>query len=159
MITLRQILEVIWIYLPAYFANASPVVFGGGGPIDAGLKWLDGKPLFGSHKTIRGTFFGIIMGTIIGVLQGNLAGGLLQSLGAILGDILFSFLKRRINMQPGDSLPLIDQLDFIVIAVILSFPIQQPSLFQILAIIVLTLPLHYLVNIVAWVFKLKKNPW
>jgi len=159
MISLQQVLEVIWVYLPAYFANASPVIFGGGGPIDAGLKWLDGKPLLGSHKTIRGTFFGIIVGTIVGVVQGNPIGGLLQSFGAILGDILFSFFKRRLNMQPGDSLPLVDQLDFIVIAVFLSYPIQQTPIMQIITIVILTLPLHYMVNIIAWVFKLKKNPW
>jgi CDP-2,3-bis-(O-geranylgeranyl)-sn-glycerol synthase len=61
--------ETIYIYLPAYLANAAPVVLGGGGAIDGGRKWLDGKPLFGDHKTVRGTISGLAVGTLVGLAQ------------------------------------------------------------------------------------------
>ena len=62
------VIETIWLFLPAYFANASPVLLGGGGPLDGGSKWIDGKPILGSHKTIKGTTIGILAGVTVGVL-------------------------------------------------------------------------------------------
>jgi CDP-2,3-bis-(O-geranylgeranyl)-sn-glycerol synthase len=135
------------------------VIFGGGGPLDGGAKWIDGKPILGSHKTIKGTLFGILTGTSVGIFQGNLGGGLLQAVGAIFGDMVFSFFKRRIDLEPGASFPLVDQLDFIVFAIILSYPFQYTEFDRIIVIILLTLPLHYLSNFIAYLFKLKKNPW
>ncbi len=56
--------ETIYIYLPAYIANATPVILGGGGSLDRGRNWVDGKPVFGDHKTIRGTLSGLAAGFI-----------------------------------------------------------------------------------------------
>ncbi len=159
MTVLQTIVSAVILFLPAYFANASPVVFGGGGPLDGGRKWLDGKPFLGSHKTVKGTLFGILAGALIGVLQGNIVGGALQAVGAIFGDIFVSFLKRRVNLKPGDSLPLADQLDFIIFAIVLSYPVQHTPVDQMLAILLLTVPVHYAVNYIAWLLKLKEHPW
>jgi CDP-2,3-bis-(O-geranylgeranyl)-sn-glycerol synthase len=159
MTILELVLESIYLYLPAYFANASPVVMGGGAPLDGGRTWRDGRPLLGSHKTIKGTFFGILIGTLVGFIQFNAIGGLLQATGAITGDLVVSFIKRRMNMVPGESLPLADQLDFIIVAIIFSSTVQQTSLDKIIAIILVTVPIHYVVNFIAWLLKLKENPW
>jgi CDP-2,3-bis-(O-geranylgeranyl)-sn-glycerol synthase len=153
------VIETIWLFLPAYFANASPVLLGGGGPLDGGAKWIDGKPILGSHKTIKGTIIGILAGVTVGVLQGNFVGGVFQAIGAILGDLASSFYKRRIDLKPGESFPPADQLDFIFFAVLLSFPVQNTELYRIIIIILLTIPLHYLANFIAYILKLKENPW
>ncbi|MCW4049830.1 MAG: CDP-2,3-bis-(O-geranylgeranyl)-sn-glycerol synthase [Candidatus Bathyarchaeota archaeon] len=152
-------ISALYTYLPAYFANASPVVLGGGPPLDGGSRWSDGRPLLGDHKTIKGTFYGILVGIIVGVLQGNIVGGSMQAVGAIAGDIIVSFLKRRIDLVPGESFPVGDQLDFIVFAVILSYPFQNTSWGQIVTILLITLPIHYAVNYIAWLTKLKEHPW
>ena len=156
---IQTILLAIYTYLPSYVANASPVVLGGGSPLDGGRLWLDGKPLLGSHKTVKGTLLGFLVGLVVGLAQGNPVGGSLQALGAVIGDLVGSFYKRRLGMKPGDSLPFSDQLDFIVLAVALSYPVQQTPLDQVAAILIITMPIHYMVNIVAWALKLKKNPW
>ena len=156
---LQTVLATVYLFLPSYFANASPVVLGGGEPLDGGRKWLDGKPFLGSHKTVKGTVLGVVVGAAVGLLQGNPVGGALQSIGAISGDIVASFFKRRWNLSPGESMPLVDQLDFIIFAVALSYPVQRTPLASILIILVITVPLHYLVNYVAWLLKLKKHPW
>jgi CDP-2,3-bis-(O-geranylgeranyl)-sn-glycerol synthase len=135
------------------------VILGGGTPLDGGRLWRDGKPLLGSHKTVKGTLLGFLAGLLVGVVQGNLVGGCLQAIGAVGGDLVGSFHKRRIDIKPGDSLLFSDQLDFIVLAVALSYPVQGTPWDQVAAILLVTLPLHYLVNVVAWAFKLKKNPW
>ncbi len=43
---------------PAYIANASMVVTGGGKPIDGGKNFIDGRRLFGDHKTWKGLILG-----------------------------------------------------------------------------------------------------
>ena len=155
----RLIINTIWLYLPAYFANAAPVALGGGPPLDGGEKWLDGKPFLGGHKTLRGCIVGVVMGLLIGVLQGSFYAGLTQGLGAILGDLVSSFLKRRWDFAPGEGFPLLDQLDFIVAAIILSQPYTRASLQEMLIILVVTVPIHYLMNYAAWLLKMKENPW
>ena len=80
-------------------------------------------------------------------------------MGAIIGDLISSFLKRRRDFAPGEGVPLLDQLDFIVAAIILSQPFTRASLLEMLIILILTVPIHYLMNYLAWLAKLKENPW
>jgi CDP-2,3-bis-(O-geranylgeranyl)-sn-glycerol synthase len=153
-------LETIYIYLPAYIANATPVLLGGGPPIDGGRTWVDDQPLFGDHKTVRGTFSGIIVGIAIGILQMQPLRGVLLSVGAIGGDIIVSFIKRRIKLKPGAMFPIADQMGFIVFAVLLVSLVQpSPTWERAVAILIATLPIHYLTNVIAWILKLKRNPW
>ena len=156
---LETVLAAVYLFLPAYFANGSPVILGGGEPLDGGRKWLDGKPFLGSHKTVKGTLLGFAVGAVVGVLQGNPLGGALQSVGAVAGDIVASFFKRRWNLRPGEGMPLVDQLDFITFAVLLSYPVQRTSVEAMLVILVLTVPIHYIVNYIAWLLRLKEHPW
>jgi len=152
--------ETIYIFLPAYLANATPVLLGGGGPLDGGRTWRDGEPLLGDHKTVRGTISGLAAGTLTGILQGVPLRGVLLAVGAIGGDLIVSFIKRRLKLKPGALLPLADQMDFIVFAVILLSIFQPlPGWDRIIAILVATLPIHYLTNVIAWLLKLKSNPW
>jgi CDP-2,3-bis-(O-geranylgeranyl)-sn-glycerol synthase len=153
-------LETIYIYLPAYIANATPVLLGGGPPLDGGRTWVDDQPLFGDHKTVRGTLSGIIVGITVGILQTHFLRGVLLSIGAIGGDIVISFIKRRIKLEPGAMFPIADQMGFIVFAVLLvSLAQPSPTWERAVAILIATLPIHYITNVIAWVLKLKRNPW
>lgn len=154
-----KIIKTILLFLPAYVANGFPVLFGGGPPLDGGEQWVDGKPILGKNKTIRGSIAGIVFGSIVGFIQGNIFGGLAQSVGAILGDLISSFLKRRYDLSPGSSMPIVDQLDFITLAVIMSYPFQSTDLLSIGIILIITVPIHYGTNYFAWLLKLKANPW
>ena len=120
--------DALYLIFPAYCANAAPVIFGGGRPIDAGRTFLDGRPIFGSRKTFRGFFAGLIIGTFVGFLQNNLLLGFMLSLGALVGDLTESFIKRRLGFLPGTSFPVADQLDFIVGSILFSLLVSQPSL-------------------------------
>ena len=105
--------DALYLIFPAYCANAAPVIFGGGSPIDAGKIFLDGRPILGSRKTIRGFFAGLAIWTFVGFIQNNVLLGFMLSLGALIGDLTESFIKRRIGFPPGASLPVADQLDFV----------------------------------------------
>jgi CDP-2,3-bis-(O-geranylgeranyl)-sn-glycerol synthase len=150
----------IWLFLPAYFANAAPVLLHGGGPLDGGRNWSDGKRILGDHKTVYGTLVGIIVGSIFGILQGNTLQGILFAIGAIVGDLLFAFLKRRLGIQPGKPLPLWDQVGFIILAILLGSIVEpRPTWLQDLAMIITTIPVHYVSNLFAWGLSWKKEPW
>jgi CDP-2,3-bis-(O-geranylgeranyl)-sn-glycerol synthase len=165
-----EIFNALYYIFPAYCANGAPVLFGGGRPIDSGKLSRDGKPIFGSHKTIRGFVFGLLIGTFVGWVQeaygpsvglpqGSIILGFALSLGALIGDLIGSFIKRRMNLKPGAHLPLSDQMDFVLIALLFSLPVQPPTITYALIILVLTAPIHYMVNIMAYLLKLKKTPW
>jgi CDP-2,3-bis-(O-geranylgeranyl)-sn-glycerol synthase len=151
--------ETIYMYLPAYIANATPVVLGGGTPLDGGRRWIDGEPILGDHKTVRGTVSGLAVGILIGVLQLEPLRGALLSVGTICGDLFVSFVKRRLRLKPGAMFPVADQMGFIVFAVALVSLVEPPTWERVAAILVATLPIHLLTNVVAWLLGLKSDPW
>ncbi len=163
---LLLIAEALKFILPAYCANAIPVVTAGGYPLDFGKKFLDGKPIFGKNKTFRGFFFGLATGTLVGlaesiVFEYSLLFGFLLSLGALFGDLCGAFVKRRLKLAPGDKLPIVDQIDFVLGALLFSLPVSLHFLSRelVLTVLVITLPLHLLTNFVAYKLGLKDNPW
>ena len=167
---MNEVIEIIgsalWFILPAYFANATPVVLGGGPPLDGGKKFIDGRRIFGDGKTVRGFVAGIVAGTAIGVLQGIAKGplshylslGFLLALGALLGDLMGSFVKRRLGIERGGALPGLDQLGFVVIALLLASPVEVPSWQVIVAIFLITPALHLATNFIGYKLGLKSRP-
>jgi CDP-2,3-bis-(O-geranylgeranyl)-sn-glycerol synthase len=158
------IIEALKFVLPAYCANAIPVITGGGHSMDGGKKFYDGKPIFGKNKTFRGFFSGLIIGTAVGYVESLFFGypllfGLLLSLGALLGDLTGAFIKRRLGIAPGGLLPVIDQVDFVVGAVLFSLPLQIMYLELAITVFIITPPIHLLTNFAAYKLGLKSNPW
>jgi CDP-2,3-bis-(O-geranylgeranyl)-sn-glycerol synthase len=160
------IIEALMFIFPAYCANAIPVITGGGHPMDFGKNFFDGRPVLGKNKTFRGFFFGLAVGTAVGLVESalfryNVFFGLLLSLGALFGDLTGAFVKRRLGFAPGDLLPVVDQVDFIIGAILFSLPISLPFLSWelVLAVLIITLPVHLLTNFAAYKLGLKNNPW
>jgi CDP-2,3-bis-(O-geranylgeranyl)-sn-glycerol synthase len=171
-ITLVDVAYALYFIFPAYCANAAPVILGGGTPIDSGKTFLDGKPIFGSHKTIRGFFAGLIVGTLVGLvlqivspLQSVLVRydaslGFVLSLGALVGDLFDSFIKRRLGFPPGSAFPIADQLDFVVGALLFSLMVPPlPHLHIILIVLIITPPIHLVTNFLAFRLGVKSTPW
>lgn len=156
-----EALKFIW---PAYCANAVPVILGGGKPLDFGKTLRDGKPIFGKNKTFRGFFAGLVIGTLVGLVESfvfdfPLAFGFFLSLGALLGDLVGAFIKRRLGFQPGAKLLVADQLDFVCGAFLLSLFILPPSLIIVLVIVLITPPIHLSTNYIAYKLRVKSKPW
>jgi len=158
------IIEALKFIFPAYCANAVPVIVGGGSPLDLGKKFFDGKPIFGKNKTFRGFFFGLAIGVSVGLVESILFGypllfSVFSPLGALMGDLAGAFLKRRLGIAPGGLLPIIDQIDFVIGAILFSLPLTMMSWDLALAVIIITPPIHLFTNFLAYKLKLKNNPW
>jgi CDP-2,3-bis-(O-geranylgeranyl)-sn-glycerol synthase len=162
----QLIIGALEFIFPAYCANAIPVLAGGGLQIDFGKKFFDGRPLFGKNKTFRGFFAGLIVGAAVGCLESvvfdyHILLGFLIPLGALFGDLTGAFMKRRLDIPPGGLLPIVDQVDFIIGAIVFSLPLSFQMLsWQLVAMMMaITVPIHLLTNFVAYKLKLKSNPW
>jgi len=158
------IVEALKLIFPAYCANAAPVLAGGGVPLDFDKNFMDGRRIFGKNKTFRGFFFGLAIGILVGIVEVFLFNYpilfiVLSPLGALLGDLTGAFLKRRLNIPPGGLLPVVDQVDFVVGAIVFTFPLQIISLYVAVAMLIITPPIHLLTNFAAYKFRLKSNPW
>lgn len=80
-------------------------------PLDAGLKFVDGRALFGDSKTIRGIICSIAFTSIAGLCLGfDLGVGAALAALSMLGDLLSSFVKRRLGLEPHAQAFGLDQI-------------------------------------------------
>lgn len=172
-------LTTLYFILPAYFSNGGALAFGGGAPVDFGKCDSKGNRWIGDGVTWRGLLAGTIIGIITGAVQGYIAPmiiplvgenlitpiitdvnsgiliGFLLGFGAMLGDALGSFIKRRIGIGRGKPAPILDQLDFIIVAIIMVAPFVKVNLIFIVIAIALTLIIHLIANTIAYLLGIK----
>jgi CDP-2,3-bis-(O-geranylgeranyl)-sn-glycerol synthase len=173
-LAMEQLLDLLLFLIPIYIANSSPVVLGGGAPLDFGLILGDGKRLLGEGKTIRGFAGGTLAGTVAGGIvaafyrlpyfpdaQTQFLAAFVLAFGTLAGDSLGSFIKRRAGV--GSGMPFVlDTIAFIIVALVLVYPLASAALYAPLNLVFfigLTLILHPLTNMLANKAGLKKVPW
>jgi len=169
------LLQALWFILPAYAANAFPPLLNGERPLDFNRK-ISKKRVLGNGKTIEGTLGGIFFGFFIGLIQIYVQGFvpanwslgltemtipivLLLSIGAMKGDVLGSFIKRRFGVEQGNSVPFLDQLGFLVFAILFAGFVVSVRIELILVLLIITPPIHWVTNIAGYIAKVKKTPW
>ncbi len=186
-VVLETLLLSFWFFIPAYIANPAAVLFGGGRPVDLGRVWRDGRRVLGDGKTWRGLIGGGLSGVVIGTIQwtallpwessplsfgpfpeflGILAA---LSFGALLGDMLGSFIKRRRGLEKGQRAPFLDRYDFVLGAFLLTgllFPdwvaaryLFGEAILGLLFILGITPLLHKVVNVIGYRIGKKEVPW
>jgi hypothetical protein len=70
-----------------------------GRPLDGGALFVDGEPIFGPSKTIRGVVVSLLGTSVCAALMGlGWQVGTLIATFAIAGDLLSSFVKRRLRL-------------------------------------------------------------
>ena len=164
-----RLLELVYLMLPAYCANMAPpfVKYWRGWNRPIHRTWL------GDHKTVMGFTFGVVMGVLIAYVQSQLeigvgllwqqdawlAVGLAQGLGAMAGDSLKSFFKRRMGIAPGKPWVPADQLDFVIGALIPLAFLVPLSAAAVLAILALTLAGDIAVNHVSFHLGIRDTRW
>lgn len=175
---MNTILQVLWFLLPAYFANMAPIF--ANAIFKSKAKPIDfGKNIFGNHKTYRGFISGVILAIAIIHLQKFLINieffrnisildytqislllyGFLFGFGAMTGDLIKSFFKRRVGIKPGNKFIPFDQLDYILgvflFLGILFFPGWKFLIFSLLV----TFIANVIVSHLGYFLKLRNTKW
>ena len=109
--------ELLQLLLLIIIANGAPIVVrvlfndGFNVAVDFGKKLPDNKRILGSSKTWRGIFAAFVATPAAAWLLGySPETGLLVATYVVLGDLLSSFIKRRLVVEPGGMAPLLDQI-------------------------------------------------
>jgi len=164
---------------PAFVANASPLIakrfLRKRHPVDFGRNFIDGRRIFGDNKSWEGVITGILVGTVVGAALTPLYGcsyiklavaGFTQGVGSMVGDLMNSFLKRRLGINPGGPLPFLDQVSFVVASLLILRLAKidklvglNLGLIDMVIIISIALVLHPLTNYIAYLLKLKEVPY
>lgn len=167
------ILQSLYFFLPAYLANMAPPLF----------KWLPflNRPIhekrLGAHKTWRGVIVATLIGTLVFVLQKwayslgftqlalidysgfSIILGTLLGFGAILGDAIKSYYKRKMNISPGEPWLVYDQLDFVIGGLLLGMFFYVPQAEVVLILLIISPLLHLLFNYFGYLLGVNKNKY
>jgi CDP-2,3-bis-(O-geranylgeranyl)-sn-glycerol synthase len=177
---IQIILQGLYLMLPAYFANMTPVLVKKINflhyPLDFNLK-IKNKTILGTHKTWRGLFFGTIAGIIISFIQFQfqkhsyftaitildysnwLIIGFLLGFGALFGDAFKSLIKRRCKIKPGKPFFPWDQLDFLIGALLFISIIQTLDIKIIISILLISPILTIICNHIAFYTNIRGEKW
>lgn len=180
---MRVILEVIWFILPAGFANMAPLFAARiaprwDNPVDGGLT-LGGVRIFGDHKTVRGLVAGVLLATLVFLAQraaserwedvralgiidyGSTPAwfGALLGAGALGGDLVKSFFKRRRGRTPGASWFPFDQLDWVAGALAATCPFARPGIVFVLVALGTCLLLSIAVKALGYLLGIERTPF
>ncbi|MFA7142110.1 MAG: CDP-archaeol synthase [Candidatus Paceibacterota bacterium] len=180
-----MILATLYFFLPGYIANSIPPILNKfklfeslAIPVDFNKKFK-GKDIFGNHKTIRGVLGTFIIGTLLTVLffeinkevllyevigldylkWNSFIFGMVYSISIIFGDLLFAFIKRRLNLKPGAPFIPFDQTNYVLGMFILLQPFLKLSLCVWIVIFIQTFILHSVFNRLGYVFHLHNAKW
>jgi CDP-2,3-bis-(O-geranylgeranyl)-sn-glycerol synthase len=163
-----RVLQLVYFMAPAYVANMAPPFVrywtGWNPPINARR--------LGSHKTVVGFALGVLAAVLVTFLQSRLAwngaladydgwldlGGRL-GVGAMAGDSVKSFFKRRRGVAPGRTWIPFDQLDFVAGALLLAWPRAALGWTDVAIILVLSVVGHILVNHLGYWLGVRDAPW
>jgi len=112
-----HLLQLVKILTLAALANGTPIaakkIMGSrfSFPVDGGRKFADGRPVFGPSKTVRGILASILVTTACAPLMGlDMSVGATAAVAAMAGDLLSSFVKRRLNFPPSSQAIGLDQV-------------------------------------------------
>lgn len=125
----ESLLTMIRVLLLLGIANGTPIfatkLFGRrfATPLDGGLKFIDGRPLLGPSKTLRGLLLSLACTTMAAPLLGFewiIGAGLAGA--SMLGDLLSSFIKRRFARPLHSQAPALDQIPESLLPLLLLRP-------------------------------------
>jgi CDP-2,3-bis-(O-geranylgeranyl)-sn-glycerol synthase len=163
-----KLLQLLYFMAPAYAANMAPPFArfwkGWNRPIHA--------PTLGHHKTVVGFALGVFAAVVTAGIQVAIQApialvdyshwpwlGLGFGIGAMTGDCLKSYFKRRRDVPPGASWIPFDQLDFVVGSLVIVGPTTSLHAGDIALILAVSFLGDIAVNRIAYLLGIKTTPW
>lgn len=163
-----HLMQLLYFMAPVYLANMAPPFVrywkGWNRPIHARA--------LGDHKTVLGYALGVVAAVMATAVQAAIdvpsalvdyahwpGLGLAFGVGAMTGDCLKSYFKRRRGVPPGARWIPFDQLDFVAGALLIVGPFADLAWTDVMVILIVTLLGDIAVNRVAYRLGIKTSPW
>ncbi|MHA7926183.1 MAG: CDP-archaeol synthase [Marinobacter sp.] len=132
------------LFVMLVLANGAPVVAAAllkkrwSAPVDGGRLWRDGRPILGNSKTWRGVVSGALACALFALMTGlGVVFGFLFGLLGLAGDMLSSFIKRRLGLASSARALGLDQIPEALLPMLLAMWWLPVSLWVVLVVVVL----------------------
>lgn len=129
-------------------------------PVDGGYRFSDGEPLLGPSKTWRGIVTALLITPLFAVLFAlpPLLGLLIAAL-AMLGDLLSSFIKRRLHIAPSGMALGLDQIPESLLPLLGANLYFQMDWFTIAQLTLIFLILELLLSRILYWLNIRSQPY
>ncbi|MDF1582201.1 MAG: CDP-archaeol synthase [Methyloprofundus sp.] len=147
-------------------ANGMPIlsrdIFGAHGswPVDFGCTFFDKKPLFGYSKTWRGLIMSVLASALITPLVDlNYLNGALFGFFAMAGDLIASFIKRRLGYTESSRFRVLDTLPESLLPLIILRETLALGCIEIIATVTLFFIFEALLSPLLFRLHIRKRPY
>jgi len=107
-------------------------------PLDRGASFVDGHPILGGSKTLRGIVLSLVATTAFAPIVGfEWIYGLIIASAAMIGDLSSSFLKRRLRLPPGSRATGIDQIPECLFPIVAIRPALGLTAIDVLSVVII----------------------
>ncbi|WP_309371566.1 CDP-archaeol synthase [Nitrosomonas sp.] len=147
-------------------ANGAPIVLSHltsnkvAHPIDCGYIFLDRNRLLGNAKTWRGLIGSLLITSLFGLWLGyEFETGFLIAAGAMSGDLLSSFIKRRLSLPPSSMAPFLDQIPESLLPAMLVMQTFQLIAIDLAYLVAVFFVLEYVLSFLLYKLGIRKKPY
>ena len=129
-------------------------------PLDGGVNFIDGRPLLGPSKTVRGVLAAVAATSLAAPLIGFGVGfGAIIAVVAMLGDSLSSFVKRRLRLPSSARAPGLDQIPECLLPLLIAQPRLGLTWSDVLAVVAAFVVLQFLVSTLLFKLRIRREPY
>jgi hypothetical protein len=129
-------------------------------PLDAGIILPDGHPLFGESKTVRGLLLSIVATALAAIplgLRWEIGAGF--ALASLSGDLVSSFVKRRLRLTPQAQALGLDQIPEALLPMLLLQTALCLSAAEIAVTVVAFIVLELLLSRLLFMLNIRERPY
>ena len=128
--------------------------------VDFGIAFFDKRPLFGVSKTWRGVFSSIVVTALLAKLLGfDYVIGLQVSSLAMTGDLVSSFIKRRLDQEPGSRALFMDQVPESLLPAGLLMKEFGLNLIQVIVLVFVFIIIEQALSFAFYKLGVRKHPY
>ncbi len=126
-------------------------------PIDGGTHFFDGRRLLGDSTTWGGLLLAVLLGGLAALLFPQHY-FLTIAIAVYAGHALGSFIKRRLGLGRGSYLPLVDHVDYLIVAGALLYTLSIISAWSVLFWILVTMITTPFITSAAFYVHARRSP-
>ena len=129
-------------------------------PFDLGLKFLDKRPIFGPHKTLRGILASVLVTPLMAFPLGiSVLSALKLSAYSMGSDLLTSFFKRRFGFSSGARATGLDQIPEALFPLLLLRSELHIGYVDIFSITFIFFVLEVLISPLLYALRIRRAPY